>query len=100
MSAEGETCVFPDIHSSSMPNIPWRKENKESEWYSKLRGGSKVMSQKRRIHSVLPQRIYSLNPIPFKIQSVMFYMMVSCIFTAHTSKIISIIMTNFRVYRK
>jgi len=25
MSAGGETCVFPDVHTSRMPNIPWRK---------------------------------------------------------------------------
>lgn len=61
MSAEGETCVFPDIHSSSMPNIPWRKENKEPEWYSNLRGGSKVMSQKCSAQGVPPQRIFFRN---------------------------------------
>lgn len=53
MSSEGETCVFPDIHSSSMPNIPWKKENKESEWYSNLRGGSKVGSQKCRYINII-----------------------------------------------
>lgn len=42
MSAEGETCVFPDIHSSTMPNIPWRKNNNKNDWYSNLRGGFKV----------------------------------------------------------
>lgn len=42
MSAEGETCVFPDIHSSTMPNIPWRKNNNRNDWYSNLRGGFKV----------------------------------------------------------
>lgn len=42
MSAKGETCVFPDIHSSTMPNIPWRKDNNKDDWYSNLRGGFKV----------------------------------------------------------
>lgn len=42
MSSQGETCVFPDIHSSTMPNIPWRKENNKNDWYSNLRGGFKV----------------------------------------------------------
>lgn len=42
MSAKGETCVFPDIHSSAMPNIPWRKENNKNDWYSNLRGGFKI----------------------------------------------------------
>lgn len=41
MTASGETCVFPDIHSSQMPNIPWRKEP-ENGWYSTLRGGFRV----------------------------------------------------------
>lgn len=43
MTREGETCIFPDLHSASVPNIPWRKENNETNWYSRLRGGSKVM---------------------------------------------------------
>lgn len=42
MTSSGETCVFPDIHSSQMPNIPWRKEGGKNDWYSKLRGGSRV----------------------------------------------------------
>ena len=40
MSAGGETCVFPDVHASKMPNIPWRKSG--DGWYSGLRGGFKV----------------------------------------------------------
>ena len=40
LTGGGETCVFPDIHSSKMPNIPWRKE--AQDWYSNLRGGFKV----------------------------------------------------------
>lgn len=42
MTNMGETCVYPDIHSSQMPNIPWRKENNKTDWYSNLRGGFKV----------------------------------------------------------
>lgn len=42
MSSGGETCVFPDIHSSQMPNIPWRKEADKTDWYSNLRGGFRV----------------------------------------------------------
>jgi len=40
MSAGGETCVFPDVHASKMPNIPWRKSG--DGWYSSLRGGFKI----------------------------------------------------------
>lgn len=45
MSSGGETCVFPDIHSSQMPNIPWRKEADKTDWYSNLRGGFKVRTR-------------------------------------------------------
>jgi collagen type V/XI/XXIV/XXVII alpha len=38
----GETCVFPDVHASRMPNIPWRKSNNGGGWFSGLRGGFKV----------------------------------------------------------
>ena len=40
MEKGGETCVFPDVHASKMPNIPWRKSG--NGWYSSLRGGFKV----------------------------------------------------------
>ena len=40
MTAGGETCVFPDMHASRMPNIPWRKS--QEGWYSTLRGGFKI----------------------------------------------------------
>lgn len=47
MTAQGETCVYPDIHSSQMPNIPWRKENGDhTDWYSNLRGGFRVRISK------------------------------------------------------
>ena len=36
----GETCVYPDVHASKMPNIPWRKSGQG--WYSRLRGGFKA----------------------------------------------------------
>ena len=41
MSTGGETCVYPDVHASKMPNIPWRKSG--DGWYSSLRGGFKVL---------------------------------------------------------
>lgn len=40
MTAGGETCVFPDVHTSRMPNIPWRKSHEG--WYSSLRGGFRI----------------------------------------------------------
>ena len=43
MEGGGETCVFPDVHASKMPNIPWRKSG--NGWYSSLRGGFKVSSK-------------------------------------------------------
>ena len=42
MTGSGETCVFPDLQSSKMPNIPWRKESGKEDWYSNMRGASKV----------------------------------------------------------
>ena len=42
MTGTGETCVFPDVQSAKMPNIPWRKTGTKSVWYSKMRGASKV----------------------------------------------------------
>jgi collagen type V/XI/XXIV/XXVII alpha len=42
MTAGGETCLFPDIHASKMPNIPWRRANNEPLYYSQLRGGFRV----------------------------------------------------------
>lgn len=42
MSAQGETCVFPDSHCASIPNIPWKKDNNRNDWYSNLRGGFRV----------------------------------------------------------
>ena len=48
----GETCIFPDIHSSHMPSIPWRKENNKTDWYSHLRGGFRVRSMKFLFFSI------------------------------------------------
>lgn len=42
MIEKGETCIYPDKHSSQMPNIPWRKENGQLDWYSNLRGGFRI----------------------------------------------------------
>lgn len=50
MTNMGETCVFPDIHSSQMPNIPWRKEEGRGNWYSKLRGGFRVSNYFRNFY--------------------------------------------------
>jgi hypothetical protein len=47
ITGSGETCVFPDMHSSHMPNIPWRKEGDKNDWYSNLRGGFRVSSNVR-----------------------------------------------------
>ncbi len=49
----GETCVFPDVHASKMPNIPWRKSGKG--WYSSLRGGFKVGIPKRSTYENKPK---------------------------------------------
>lgn len=40
MADGGKTCVFPDVHASKMPNIPWRKSG--DGWYSNLRGGFRI----------------------------------------------------------
>ena len=42
MTGGGQSCVFPDMHASKMPNIPWRKNGATATWFSKLRGGFKV----------------------------------------------------------
>lgn len=39
---DGTSCVFPDVQTANLPNIPWRKESHSKQWYSKLRGGSMV----------------------------------------------------------
>jgi collagen type V/XI/XXIV/XXVII alpha len=35
------TCVFPDLHSADLPPISWRRDR--IDWYSKLRGGARVI---------------------------------------------------------
>lgn len=42
LTAQGETCIEPDTHSAQIPNIPWRKENNQNDWYSNLRGGLRI----------------------------------------------------------
>lgn len=42
LTSHGETCISPDIHSSQMQNIPWRKDGESTDWYSNLRGGFRV----------------------------------------------------------
>lgn len=42
MTADGETCVFPDIHSASIVNIPWRKTANSEALFSDLRGGFQI----------------------------------------------------------
>ena len=44
MTADGDTCVFPDIHSASIVNIPWRKTANSDARFSDLRGGFQVKS--------------------------------------------------------
>ena len=50
MTGSGETCVYPDVQTSKMPNIPWRKESGKEDWYSNMRGASKVY-RKLSIHT-------------------------------------------------
>jgi len=42
ITRQGETCVYPDPHTSKIPNIPVRKTNSKLMWFSKLRGGFKM----------------------------------------------------------
>lgn len=42
MTVEGETCVFPDVRSSKIINIPWRRSARDDAWFSDLRGGFTV----------------------------------------------------------
>ncbi len=54
MTSGGHTCVYPDIHASKMPNIPWRKSG--NGWYSNLRGGFRVSRYLRSLlHWPKPQ---------------------------------------------
>lgn len=63
MTNEGETCIYPDIHSSQMPNIPWRKEHDDqTDWYSNLRGGFRVNIFTRIDFKIFP----NLNVISFR----------------------------------
>ncbi|KAL3278655.1 hypothetical protein HHI36_016192 [Cryptolaemus montrouzieri] len=42
LTAQGETCIYPDNHTINMPNIPWSREGSKNDWYSNLRGGFKI----------------------------------------------------------
>lgn len=42
MVDKGETCVYPDKHSSQIPTIAWRKEGGQLDWFSSMRGGSRI----------------------------------------------------------
>lgn len=42
MTVDGETCVFPDVHSASIVNIPWRKTANSDARFSDLRGGFQI----------------------------------------------------------
>lgn len=43
MTAGGETCVAPDIHSAQITQIPWRKEaEQQNDWFANLRGGFRI----------------------------------------------------------
>ena len=43
----GDTCINPDVHTTKMPNIPWRKRG--DGWFSNLRGGFKVIFKRKVI---------------------------------------------------
>lgn len=44
MTAQGETCIHPDIHTANIHNIAWQKDysSHRINWFSTLRGGFKV----------------------------------------------------------
>lgn len=43
MTAGGETCISPDIHSAQITQIPWRKEAEaQNDWFANLRGGFRI----------------------------------------------------------
>lgn len=61
MSGSGETCVFPDLQSSKMPNIPWRKTGDKLEWYSQMRGASKITYETVGVVQMTFLRLLSQN---------------------------------------
>ncbi|ERL95674.1 hypothetical protein D910_00104 [Dendroctonus ponderosae] len=42
MTDEGETCIYPDQYSASMPNIPWKRKGTVQKWFSEFEKGSKI----------------------------------------------------------
>lgn len=48
MTVEGETCVFPDVRSSKIINIPWRRSARDDAWFSDLRGGFTVRAKRKQ----------------------------------------------------
>ncbi|XP_046812000.1 collagen alpha-1(XI) chain-like [Lucilia cuprina] len=41
MSSYGETCIYPDVHTSERPLVPMRYSN-EKQWFSQMQGGAKI----------------------------------------------------------
>lgn len=66
MTIGGQTCIYPDVHSSRMPNIPWRKENENGDWFSNLRGAFKVINLYIQMKSqgiyIYPFDVFSVPP--------------------------------------
>lgn len=60
MTVFGETCVFPDVHSSKIINIPWRTA-REDAWFSDLRGGFKITYETTGVVQMTFLRLLSSN---------------------------------------
>uniref|UniRef100_T1PCG7 Fibrillar collagen domain protein n=1 Tax=Musca domestica TaxID=7370 RepID=T1PCG7_MUSDO len=41
MTNNGETCLYPDVHTAEMPLVPWKYAG-DKQWFSKIQGGSKI----------------------------------------------------------
>ncbi|TMW44814.1 hypothetical protein DOY81_010108 [Sarcophaga bullata] len=42
MSSEGETCIYPDVHTTERPMVPMRHGGREKQWFSQMPGGNKI----------------------------------------------------------
>lgn len=42
LTAHGESCVFPDVQTSNLPELPWKKEGHVEQWFSGFSDGFKV----------------------------------------------------------
>lgn len=42
LTAHGESCVFPDVQTSNLPELPWKKEGQVEQWFSGFSDGFKV----------------------------------------------------------